>query len=55
MSMVSVGTQWTALYMNGDNVTIFDSFEVKDIRKETKRFIRNKNIITNIYRKQTNY
>ena len=34
------------------NVTYFDSFGVKYIPKEIKKFIGNKNIITNIYRIQ---
>ena len=38
--------------MNGNNATYFDSFEVKLIPKEVKKLIGNKNIITNIYRKQ---
>ena len=38
---------WIALYVNGDNVTNFD------IPKEIKKFTRNKNIITNIYRMQS--
>ena len=37
--------------MNGNNI-IFDSFGVENIPKEIKRFIGNKNIITNIYRIQ---
>ena len=41
--------------MNGDNgppynSTYFDSFEVEHIPKQIKKFIENKNIITNIYR-----
>ena len=36
-------------YVNAENVTNFDSFEVTDIPKKIKKFIRNKNIITNIY------
>ena len=39
--------------MNSDNVTYFDNFKVEYIPKETKMFIGNKNIITNIYRIQT--
>ena len=35
-----IGTIWN----------FFDSFGVKHILKEVKKFIRNKNIITNIYR-----
>ena len=40
----SIGTHWIALYMNGNNgnasydATYFDSFGVKDIQRETKRF-----------------
>ena len=41
--------------MNGDNgasynTTYFDGFKVEHIPKEIKKFIENKNIITNIYR-----
>ena len=45
-----MGTYWTALYVNAENVTYFDSFGVKHIPKEINKFIGNKNIITNIYR-----
>ena len=38
--------------MNAKNVTYFDSFIVEHIPKQIRKFIRNKNIITNIYRKQ---
>ena len=38
--------------MNAENVTYFDSFGVEHIPKEIKKFIGNKNIITNIYRIQ---
>ena len=41
-----------ALYMNRKNVTYFDSFGVDHSPKEIKKFIRNKNFITNIYRIQ---
>ena len=40
--------------MNGDNVTYFDSFEVKHIIKEIKKLIGNKNFTANIYRIQGN-
>ena len=50
----SIGTHWIALYVNGDSVKYFDSFGVEYIPKEIKKFIGNKNIITNIYRTQTN-
>ena len=54
----SIGTHWIALYVNGNNrgasynAILFDSFVVEHILKETKKFIGNKNIITNIYRMQ---
>ena len=48
----SIGTYGIAFYVNGDNVTYFDSFGVEHIPKEIKRFIGNKNIITNIFRIQ---
>ena len=38
--------------VNNDKVTYFYTFEVEHTIKEIKRFIGNKNIITNIYRIQ---
>ena len=38
--------------MNHYNATYFDSFGVEHIPKEIKKFVRKKNIITNIYRIQ---
>ena len=38
--------------MNGNNTKYFDSFGVEHIPEEIKKFIGNKNIITNVYRKQ---
>ena len=35
--------------MNGNNIIYFDSFGVEHIPKEIKKFIGNKNMITNIY------
>ena len=32
----SIGTHWIALYVNGDNITYFDSFRDEQIPKETK-------------------
>ena len=49
----SVGTHWIALYLNDNNVIYFDSSGVEHISKEIRKFIGNKNIITNIYRIQT--
>ena len=48
----SIETHWIALYLNGDNVTYFDSFGVEHIPKEIKKFMGNKYITTNIYRIQ---
>ena len=47
-----IGTHWVALYVQNNNVTYFDSFTVEHIPKETKTFINNKNIKTNIFRIQ---
>ena len=49
----SIVTYWIALYVNNNNnVSYFDSFGVEHIPKEIKKFIGNKNIITNIYKIQ---
>ena len=50
----STGTHMVALYVNGNNVTQFDSFGGEHIAKEIKKVISNKNIKTNIYRIQAN-
>ena len=36
-------THWIVLYVNDNNVTYFDSFEVEHIPKEIKKFIEKKN------------
>ena len=48
----SIATHWIALYVNPKNVTYSDRFGVENIPKEIRKFIRNKNIIANIYRIQ---
>ena len=54
----SVRPHWIGLYVNGNNgsrsddATYFDSFGVEHNPKEILKFIRNKNIKTNIYRIQ---
>ena len=54
----SIRTDWIGLYVNGNNRRVsydakyFDHFGVEHIPKEIKKFIRNKNIITNIYKIQ---
>ena len=40
------------LYVNDFNVTYFDSFWVEHIPKEIRKFIRNKSMISSIYRIQ---
>ena len=47
-----IGTHWIALYVKNNDVTYFDSFGVEHIPKESKTFIKNKNIRTNIFRIQ---
>ena len=51
----SIVTHWKTLYLNAENVTYFNSFGVEHVLKEVKKFIGNKNIITNIYRTQGHY
>ena len=47
-----IGTHWVTLYANNKTATYFDSFGVEHISKEIKKFINNKNIITDIFRIQ---
>ena len=39
-------------YLNDNNIIYFDRFGIEHIPKEIKKIIRNKNILTNIYRIQ---
>ena len=48
----SIRTHWIALYVNAENVTYFDSFGVDFVLKWTRKFIGNKDIVTNTYRIQ---
>ena len=48
----STGTHLVNLYVNGENVTYFDSSGAEHIPKEIKKFIESKNVTTNIYRIQ---
>ena len=41
------------MYVQNNDVTCFHNFEVEKISKETKEFIGNKNIKTDIFRIQT--
>ena len=47
-----IGIHWIALYVNNKTLTSFDSFGVKHIPKEIKKFINNKNIVANAFRIQ---
>ena len=47
-----IGTYWKSLYVNTKTETYFDSFGIEHISQEFKKFIDNKNIITNIFRIQ---
>ena len=47
-----IGTHWIALYVNKKTVTYFDSFGIKHISKEVKKFVNNKNKTANIFRIQ---
>ena len=46
------GTHWIALYVKNKKVVYFDSFGVKHVPKEIIKFIKNKDIIANIFRLQ---
>ena len=49
-----VGTHWIALFCNRNEIVYFDSFSVEHVPEEIKEFVRNKNIIANIFRVQAN-
>ena len=40
------------MYLNDNNAIYFDSFGVEHLPKEIKKFIENKNVVTNSYRAQ---
>ena len=44
----SIGTHQIALHVNAKSATYFDSFVFKPIPKESRKFMGNKNITTNI-------
>ena len=49
-----VCTHWIALFCNRNKTLYFESFGVEHVPEEIKEFIRNKNIIANIFRVQAN-
>ena len=46
------GIHWIALYVKNKKVAYFDSFGVEHVPKEIIKFIKNKDIIANIFRLQ---
>ena len=46
------GTHWIALYVKNKKVVYFDSFAIEYVAKEIIKFIKNKDIIANIFRLQ---
>ena len=48
----SIKTHWIALYVIAKVIIYFNSFGVEHLPKEIEKFIGNKNVLTNIYRKQ---
>ena len=49
-----VGTHWIALFCDRSKIVYFNSFGVEHVPEEIKEFVRNKNIIANIFRVQAN-
>ena len=49
---VDVGTHWIAFYVKNNEAIYFDSFGVKHVLKEIKKFIARKSTKTNIFRIQ---
>ena len=49
-----VGTHWIDLFCNKNEIIYFDSFGVEHVPEEIEKFVRNKNIINNIFRVQAN-
>ena len=49
-----VGAHCIALFSNRCEIVYFDSFGVEHVSEEIKEFVRNKNIIANIFRVQAN-
>ena len=48
----NVGTHWIALYIENNEISYFDSFDIEHVSKEIRKFIGQKNIKTNILRIQ---
>ena len=50
----NLGTHWIALFCRKSEIVSFDSFGVEHVLEEIKEFVRNKNIIANMFRVQAN-
>ena len=48
----NTGTYWVVLFVKSNEIIYFDSFGVEHIPKQTKKFIENKSIKTNMFRIQ---
>ena len=49
----SAGTHWTSFYVNAENVTYFwELLEFNIFHKQNRKFIGNKDILTNVYKIQ---
>ena len=49
-----VGTDWSALFYNKNEIIYFDSFGVEHVPEEIKEFVGNKIITANIFRVEAN-
>ena len=49
-----VGTDWSALFCNKNEIIYFDSFGAEHVPEEIKEFVGNENIKGNIFRLQAN-
>ena len=49
-----VGTDWSALFQNKNEIIYFDSFGVEHVPEEIKEFVGNKIITANIFRVEAN-
>ena len=49
-----VSTHWIASFCNKNEIVYFESFGVEHVPEEIKEFVRNKDILANIFRVQAN-
>ena len=43
------GTRWIVLFFNRSKIVYFNSFGVKNVPEEIKKFVGNKNVIANVF------